>query len=191
MSTIVNDPNTRNDDNVRTTNSRLKFLDDISGYKVHHDDIDPRGYTVKLTSGETIGEVEGLLADMDAKLVRYIEVEIDDDIIDRHERGLYDDEDRHALIPVGLVHIDKSTNSVVVSGLGYDHLVDYPRSHRDRGYTTGYEIDTNDYLAGFHDYGNSYKRDRYASDDYRNADRLDDDFYTSDFYATRPSRNKM
>ncbi|NJB85145.1 hypothetical protein GGR26_000890 [Lewinella marina] len=191
MSTIVNDPNTRENGHARTNNSRLKFLDDLSGYKVHHDDVDPRGYTVKLPSGESIGEVEGLLADTQAKLVRYVEVEIDDDIINRHERGLYTDQDRHALIPVGLIHIDKSSRSVTVSGVGYDHFTDYPRSQRDKGYSTGYEIDTNDYLSGFHDYGSSYNRDRYSSDTHRNADRLDDDFYTSDFYATRSSRNTM
>lgn len=190
MSTIVNDSNTRNNDDIRT-NQRLKFLDDISGYKVHHDDIDPRGYTVKLSSGESIGEVEGLLADTTAKLVRYVEVEIDDDLINRHERGLYNDDDRHALIPVGLIHIDKSSRSVVVSGITYDRLVDYPRARRDRGYSTGYEIDTNNYLSGFHEYGNSYDTDRYGAESYRNADRLDDEFYTSDFYASRSSRNKM
>ena len=195
MSTIVND-NDRNrivDDrgDLHNRNARLKFLDDLSGYKVHHDDIDPRGYSVKLRTGETIGEVEGLLADVDAKLVRYIEVDVDDSVINRYERDRYTDEHRHALIPVGLVHMDPSDNSITVAGITNDQIVDYPRFHKERGYTTGYEIDTNDYLAGFHDYGSTYDRNRYSSDEYRRADRLDDDFYTSDFYTSRASRQTI
>lgn len=195
MSTIVNDNNrnrtVENRDDNYTRNNRLKFLDDLSGYKVHHDDVDPRGYSVKLRTGETIGEVEGLLADVDARLVRYIEVDIDDSIIDRYNRETYTDDDRHALIPVGLVHIDSGTNSIVVSGITNDQIVEYPRFNKNRGYSTRYEIETNDYLSGFHEYGSSYDRNRYSTDEYRRADRLDDDFYTSDFYATRASRQTI
>ena len=130
MSTIINDTgDTRNDiENPRndTKNSRLKFLEDLSGYKVHHDDVDPRGYTVKLNSGETIGEVEGLLADTSADLVRYVEVEIEDDVIKRHTSDRYTEEDRHALIPVGLVHLNSASNTATLLGLTFDHLVDYP-----------------------------------------------------------------
>ena len=190
MSTIINDTgNTRNDtENPRndTKNSRLKFLEDLSGYKVHHDDVDPRGYTVKLNSGETIGEVEGLLADTSANLVRYVEVEIEDDVIKRYTSDRYTEEDRHALIPVGLVHLNSSSNTATLLGLTFDHLVDYPRFQKNKGYTTRYEVDTNDYLSDFHEYGNSYERDRFSTNEFRNADTLHDDFYTSDFYTKTP-----
>ncbi len=190
MSTIINDPDTRNN-NAGQKNSRLKFLDDLSGYKVHHDDVDPSGYNVKLTSGENIGEVEGLLADTTAEIVRYIEVEIDEEVVNRHEGGMYDTEDRHALIPVGLIRIDKDDRSVIISGVAYDHLIDYPRFRKHHGYSTGYEIDTNNYLSGFHEYGNTYDRDRYSTDAYREAGMLDDAFYTSDFYTNRASRSSI
>lgn len=176
MSTIVN--NTRNEN--------LKFVDNLDDYKVHHDDVDIRGYKIKDTTGNTIGEVEGLLADVPSKLVRYVEVEIDDDVISRHTSGRYQSDDKHALIPVGIVNINKSDNSVTLSGIGIDHFIDYPRYNRERtGYTTRYEIDTNDYLAGFHEYGNTYNRDLYSTDEYRNSSRLDDGFYGSKFYTTR------
>ena len=184
MSTTINDNPAR--DGRR--NGGLQFLDDISGYRVHHDDIDPRGYVVKLNSGETVGEVEGLLADVSARVVRYVEVEMDRDVIDRHERGLYGTDDRHALLPVGLIHIDRENRTVTLNGVAYDHLTDYPRFDRKHGYTTGHELDTADYLAGFHEYGATYDRERYATPTYRDADRLDDEFYTSDFYGTRSTR---
>ncbi|WP_116124614.1 hypothetical protein [Lewinella sp. IMCC34183] len=190
MSTIVNNDNSdrRNVDTNTSRNSRLKFLDDLSGYKVHHDDVDPSGYTVKLQSGESIGEVEGLLADTTAKVVRYVEVELDEEVIGRHDRGLYEADERHALIPVGLIHIDRENRNVILSGVAYDHLVDYPRFRKQHGYTTRYEVDTNDYLAGFHEYGNTYNRDRFSTDTHREADMLDEEFYTSDFYTTRATR---
>ena len=169
--------------NYTTKNNRLKFLDDLSGYKVHHDDIDPRGYSVKLASGETIGEVEGLLADTSANLVRYVEIEIDDDVIERYSGNHYDADDKHALVPVGVVHINAASNSVQLLGVGLDQMVDYPRFRKDRGYTTGYEVDTNDYLANFHEYGNTYDRDTYSTDTYRNANTLDDKFYDNSFYT--------
>ncbi|MCP9237579.1 PRC-barrel domain-containing protein [Lewinella sp. JB7] len=184
MNTTVND-----DDRIRA-NSRLKFLDEISGYKVHHDDVDPRGYTVKLQSGESIGEVEGLLADTDAKLVRYVEVEIDDDIIERHDRDLYNEKDRHVLVPVGLIRIDQDDRSVVVSGIPYDRFNNYPRYERDRGYTTSHEIDTTDYLSDFHEFGKNHDRSRYATDNFRNADRLDDAFYDSNFYRNPSAHDR-
>ncbi len=169
----------------RNRNKNLKFLDDLSGYTVHHDDVDPRGYTVRLDTGEDVGEVEGLLADVNANLVRYIEVEIDEEIRQRHTSNRYTNEDRHALIPVGVVRLDKDKKSVHVSGLVLNDLTDYPRFNRENGYTTDYEISTNDYLADLHDHGSSYDRERYSTDEYRRADQLDDKFYDTDLYNSR------
>lgn len=189
MSTII----TNDTDKTPTSESRqnqeskvnknLRFLSKLDDYKVHHDDVDPRGYSVKTATGETIGKVEGLLADLNKKVVRYVEVEVEDDVISRHTADRYSENDRHALLPVGLCRIDTSTNTVQLMGIELDNLVDYPRFQRDQGYTTRYEIETNDYLSDFHEYGNDYKRDRYAGDNYRTADALDDEFYTSSFYT--------
>lgn len=197
MSTIITDKDRNDNDNTTradyssgTRNTRLKFLDNLDGYKVHHDDVDPRGYTVKLKSGEKIGEVEGLLSDTSAMLVRYVEVEIDDDIIKRHTSNRYGEEDRHALIPVGLVHIDRGNNSVTLLGIGLDQIVDYPRFGKGSGYTTRYELDTNDYLSDFHEYGNTYDRSKYSTDTHRGADTLDDNFYSSKFYTNRTTAGK-
>ena len=169
--------------NYTSKNNRLKFLDSLTGYKVHHDDIDPRGYTVKLASGETIGEVEGLLADTSANLVRYVEVEIDDDVIERYSGNDYDADDKHALVPVGVVHINAASNSITLLGVNLEQMVGYPRFRKDRGYTTGYEVDTNDYLADFHEHGKTYDRDTFSTDTYRNANTLDDKFYDNGFYT--------
>lgn len=199
MSTIIKEDNNKKPDANLTTdsdtttrsrpdrskyqrNKNLEFVADLSKYKVHHDDVDPRGYTVMLDGGEKIGEVEGLLADVPAKLVRYIEIEVEDNIIERHTAGHYDESDRHILVPAGLVAINKSGNSVGLRGLTLENMIDYPRFQKDQGYTTGYEIETNDYLSGFHEHGKDYDRNRYSTDTYRNSDALDSEFYNTGFY---------
>ena len=166
-----------------TVNKRLKFLDKLDDYKVHHDDVDPRGFELKFADGEKAGEVEGLLADTDSMTVRYVEVEVEDEVIERHTSGHYSEEDRHALIPVGIVRINKSDRTISLLGMESDRFNDYPRYRKGHGYTTGYEIDTNDYLSDFHEYGSKYDRKRYSTDAYRSADTLETGFYNTGFYS--------
>lgn len=166
-------------------NKNLQFVDKLDDYKVHHDDVDIRGFSVKLPTGETVGEVEGLLADVGAKLVRYVEVEVDDDVIERHTSGYFDADDKHFLLPVGLIDINAGTRSVTLYGIGMNHLIDYPRFNRNNGYTTGYEVDTNEYLADFHEYGSTFDRNKFGRAHYTQRDTFDDTFYSSKFYTGR------
>ena len=174
MSTIITNP----------VNKNLKFVDNLSDYDVHHEDTDIRDYNVVDASGAIIGEVEGLLADVSARLVRYAEIEIEDDVIERHRGDGYDAEDRNLLIPIGLVQINDN-KTVTVRGINMDRFLGYPRFNRKLGYTTAYEIDTNDYLSDFHEYRASYKKNRYSNDKYRSMDTLEDNFYNTDFYTRR------
>lgn len=171
----------------RTRNEDLKFVDNLDDYKVHHDDVDIRDFDVKLSTGETIGEVEGLLADVSAELVRYVEIEVEEDVINRHISGKYTADDRHVLIPIGLVTINEADKTITVNGIGLEHMFDFPRYNRNNetGYTTSYELDVNNYLSGFHEFGPSYNRGLYDTPTYRSSSRFDRDFYASKFYANR------
>lgn len=170
--------------NPGVRNKNLAFVDNLDDYKVHHDDTDIRGFTVKLTTGESIGEVEGLLADVNAKLVRYAEIEIDDEFISKNT-GTYTDDDRNVLLPIGLVTVDNDERSVTLNGIGFEHMVGYPRFNRSNGYTTTYELDTNHYLADFHEYGSKFDRNMFGYDRYSQRDTFDDTFYASSFYTGR------
>lgn len=165
-----------------TINENLKFVDNLDDYQVHHNDTDVRGFSVKTDNGETIGKVEGLLADVSSKLVRYVEVAVDDQIIALSQQSNDSVKDRHVLVPIGLININQKDNTVTVIGVGYNRFGKYPRYNRANGYTTSYEIDTNDYLHGFHEYGPSYKRDLFSTPRYRQNSRLTADFYDSRFY---------
>ncbi len=192
MSTIINSKTGGSDVNHNgtgvvyngsgTRNKNLKFVDNLAEYQVHHNDTDIRGYNVRLASGETIGEVEGLLADVPTRLVRYAEVELTDDVINGHTAGHYTEEDRHVLIPIGLVEINDD-RTVSILGIGLDQMVDYPRYNRVNGYTTNYEMTTNQYLGGFHDYRDEKVLATFSDEKYRQADSLDDTFYSSKFYT--------
>lgn len=168
---------------TNTRNKNLKFVDNLSDYQVHHNDTDIREFDVRLSTGEKIGEVEGLLADVPAKQVRYVEIEIEDDIIDRHTAGNYSKDDRHVLIPIGLVKIN-GDRTVSILGIGLEHMIGYPRYNKQMGYTTRYEIETNNYLSDFHEFGSSYKRSIFDNDKYRSGDTLNNEFYSSKFYLS-------
>ena len=196
MSTIINNP-----DNTKTTattgqtrtydfangtrNKNLQFVDDLAKFQVHHDDVDIRDFDVRLMDGTKIGEVEGLLADVPSRLVRYAEVEIEDDVINRYTGGHYAKDDKHVLVPIGLVQIN-ADKTVTIHGIGLDQMIDYPRYNRKFGYTTDYELATNRYLGGFHEYSTDSFRDRINDrrfDTKTNA--FDDTFYSGSFYESR------
>lgn len=168
---------------VKTINNKyLHFVSDLSKYKVHHEDIDPRGFDLLLDSGERIGKVEGLLADTSAQQVRYLEIAVEDELINLNNTELYSHEDRHLLVPIGIIRLEPSQSNAVISGLVYQDLVGYPRFNRTGGYSTRYEIDTNDYLSSRHVYGKDYRRTIYSNDDFRNREHLDADFYNTRLY---------
>lgn len=177
---------------TNTRNKNLKFVDNLSEYKVHHNDVDIRNFKVLSSTGEVIGRVEGLLADVPAKLVRYAEIEINDDVIGRHTAGRYTADDKHALIPIGLVNINASDKTIDLHGIGLTHFIDYPRYNRDYGYTTQYEADANTYLYDFHEYAEDDShasiRDGIKNGTFSQRDTFDDTFYQSRFYTGQTAR---
>lgn len=186
MSTIIqNNKSENNFKNHGVVNEQLHFLAELDDYKVHHNDVDVRGYTAKLTTGEVIGEVEGLLADKGAELVRYIEIDVNDDVRNSYRGNRYTSNDRYALIPIGIAQIDSSNKTVMLNGIQRDHFVDYPRFDRSTGYTTSYELDTAEYLSGFHKFGKGYDNSLFNTDRNRGMNRLDGTFYMSGFYTGR------
>lgn len=121
---------------------RVVPLDELDDFKVAEGDPDVRGWDVIASDGRKIGEVDNLLVDTAAMKVRYLDVDLDDDLIG-------DDDDRHILIPIGYAHLNEdddvirvdSLNSTAVAGLPtYTHeplTRDYERDLRQR-FDTGY-----------------------------------------------------
>ncbi len=105
------------------TNKNLFNLDELSGYKVAENYIDVRGWDVKDADSRIIGTVDHLLVNKTAERVVYIDVEVDETLIeeghntyqnqvsDAHE-FLNQEGENHLIIPIGMASIDEK-NKVV------------------------------------------------------------------------------
>jgi uncharacterized protein (TIGR02271 family) len=125
-------------------NDRIVPLDELDDFEVAEGDPDVRGWDVISADGRKIGEVDQLLVDTAAMKVRYLDVDVDDELM---ESG---NDERHILIPIGYARLDEDDDHVVVDQLqssqistlpAYEHQPltrDYETSIRqsfDTGYT--------------------------------------------------------
>lgn len=85
---------------------------------------DIRGWDVKTAEGETIGEVEELILDAQARKVRYMVVDLDGDELDL-------DDDRTVLIPIGMAQLHEKDDDVLLTGIGKDQLRRLPEYDDD------------------------------------------------------------
>ncbi len=104
--------------------SRLKFLTDLDDYKVASDDPDVRGWTVVDASNHEVGKVDNLLVDMTREKVRYLDVDLNKDLLGKdHEplasndpSGVHEyekDGDVHMIVPIGLARLDVDNKKVI------------------------------------------------------------------------------
>ena len=139
-------------------------LDDLDDFKVAEGEPDVRGWEVYASDGRKVGEVDQLLIDTAAMKVRYLDVDVDDDLLDM-------DEDRHILIPIGYARLDPDDDRIYVDQMASTQVTTIP------AYT--HEPLTRDYETTL---GTAYRTDYTARDD----DFYAHDLYDADrFYASR------
>jgi len=102
---------------------RLQELD-RSDFEIVKDEPDIRGWDVKNSSGQKIGEVEELIVDAQQKKVRYMVVDLDDNELklDHHK----------VLVPIGLAELDREDDDVILPNVNAEHfnsLPDYDKDH--------------------------------------------------------------
>jgi uncharacterized protein (TIGR02271 family) len=73
-----------------------------------------KGWTVKDAQGQTIGEVEELIFDAQARKVRYMVVDLEGNVLDL--------EPRDVLIPIGMAELHESDDDVMLPAVTADHL---------------------------------------------------------------------
>ena len=116
----------RNDD-VRATGTavapQIAPLKELKDYKVASDDPDVRGWKVLGRDGSKIGEVHDLLVDTAAMRVRYLDVELDRDLLGSLPAvpGVASTgalmQHRHVLVPIGTARLDDDHDDVYVDSL--------------------------------------------------------------------------
>ncbi len=110
----------RSDDDSK----RLCRLGDMSDYEVADEDPDIRGWDVLGENGEKIGTVEELIVDTSTMKVRYLDIDLDDSVIEGNE-------ERHVLIPIGAAKLDDDDDNVFVQGLDRRVVNRFP-AYKDR-----------------------------------------------------------
>jgi photosynthetic reaction center H subunit len=108
----------------RDDSKRLCRLGEMSDYEVADEDPDIRGWDVLGENGEKIGTVEELIVDTSAMKVRYLDIDLDDSIIEGNE-------ERHVLIPIGAAKLDDDDDNVFVQGLDRRVVNRFP-AYKDR-----------------------------------------------------------
>ncbi len=131
----------------------LHYLDDMSNYKVADDYPDPRGWEVKDIDGRTIGKVDGMLASKSAERVVYLDVEVDESIIEKgHEKlstsaskGVHEfineDGDTHLIVPIGMVRLDDENESVLSDQITHYTFAKANRRTKGADFDRHYEVE--------------------------------------------------
>ncbi|HEX8831595.1 MAG TPA: PRC-barrel domain-containing protein [Longimicrobium sp.] len=162
---------------------RVVPMDDLDDFRVAGDAPDPRGWEVVAADGRRIGEVDELLVDTGAMKVRYLDVDVDDEVSA--------EPDRHVLVPIGYARLDRDHDRVIVDQLSSADLRAIP-AYRHGPITRDFENSVRDGWRGRGDSRQpSIAADRPAGDAMRADGR--DDFYSDDvfdetsFWAARRS----
>jgi PRC-barrel domain protein len=145
--------------------SHIAPLKDLKDYKVAKDDPDVRGWTVTGRDGRKIGEVNDLLVDTVAMRVRYLDVELDRDLLANApvvpgtagvvgayaapgmagagpvlDPGDGNERKRHVLIPIGMARLDEDHDRIHLDGFDAEDvtvLPAYDHSAFNREYESG------------------------------------------------------
>ncbi|HEU4634061.1 MAG TPA: PRC-barrel domain-containing protein [Flavisolibacter sp.] len=102
---------------------RLQELD-RSDFEIVDGQPDIRGWDVRNSRGQKVGEVEDLIVDAQQKKVRYMVVDLDDNELDL--------DDRKVLIPIGLAELHREDDDVLLPGVQSEQLRSLPVYDRDR-----------------------------------------------------------
>jgi uncharacterized protein (TIGR02271 family) len=110
------------DNNYNETN-RLQELGG-SDFEIADNQPNIKGWTVKTPQGETIGEVDELIFDVQSRKVRYMVVDLEGSVLDL--------EPRDVLVPIGLAELDEDDDDVILPNVTVDHLRALPVYEKGR-----------------------------------------------------------
>lgn len=127
-------------------------MNELSDYKISDGYPDVTGWDVKDKDNRTIGKVDQLLVSKTAERVVYLDVEVDQSIIDaKHDPYLSQSKDgvseflnkegeNHIIIPIGLVDLDTDSNFILTNNIDHKTFAETKRYRQgdtvDREYET-------------------------------------------------------
>lgn len=133
-------------------NKTLFYLHELSDYKVADNYPDVRDWEVKDADNRTVGKVDGLLVNKVAERVVYLDVEVDENIIEAgHEiystkasEGMHEfqneDGEDHLIIPIGMAVLDTENKIVLAHEINYETFSKTRRFKKGNNLNRDYEI---------------------------------------------------
>jgi sporulation protein YlmC with PRC-barrel domain len=122
-----------------------------------------KGWDVKLSSGDKVGEVDELIIDAQQRRVRYIVLDMDDNDIDL--------DDRKVLIPIGLAQLHKDDDDVLLPAVSKEQLRALPE-YREDYLTDEVEQQISQTLGRSGSERGGIMEDSFYDDDFYNDDNL-------------------
>ena len=132
---------------MKDKNKNLYYLHELSDYKVADEYADVRDWEVINADKRTVGKVDGLLVNREAKRVVYLDVEVDASLIEAgHEtysvpakKGVHEflneEGENHLIIPIGMVTLDEENKKV------HSNQVDYSTFAKTKRFKNGDDLE--------------------------------------------------
>lgn len=136
---------------MKNNEKHLYNLDELSDYKVASDDPDVRSWEVRDADNRVIGKVDNLLVNKTAKRVVYLDIEVDNTIIDaKHDpygrpqnveirEFVNKDGENHVIVPIGMVNLDIEHKTVIAHGINHRTFAETKRFHEGDTINREYE----------------------------------------------------
>ncbi|WP_455168812.1 PRC-barrel domain-containing protein [Aegicerativicinus sediminis] len=114
---------------MENSSKHLYYLTDLKDYKISDGYTDVRGWPVRDRDNRVIGKVDNLLVNVSSERVVYLDVEVDDSIIEKNydpyrsstseeiREFINRDGETHVILPIGLVDIHSSDKYVFTDTL--------------------------------------------------------------------------
>ena len=131
---------------MSTKEKHLYYLTELKDYKVNSKDPDIRGWRVKDLDSRITGKVDDLLVNMELGKVVYVDVEVDQAVIDTNhdpysavqdsqiKEFINKDGENHIIIPIGLVDLNLDDKYV------YTETIDYQTFAETKRYRSGTHV---------------------------------------------------
>lgn len=139
-------------------NRNLYYLHELTDYKVADEYSDIRGWQIEDSDGRNIGKVENLLVDKKNKRVVYLDVEVNNSVIEEGYKNfevpashgvhgfLNKEGDNHIIVPIAMVSLDADSRRVKTD------QIDRQTFRSTRRFSKGTIIDSQFELAVLHGY---------------------------------------
>lgn len=171
---------------MSTKEKHLYYLTELKDYKVNSKDPDIRGWQVKDFESRVIGKVDNLLVNKELGKVVYVDVEVDQSIIDaKHDpymttpdsqikEFINKDGENHIIIPIGLIDLNTEDKFVFTDSIDYQTFSETKRYSSGSSISREYErnvLDSYDRRKDYRDRDHLLRRESSAFTDVELADR--------------------